>query len=121
LGLVLCAGVVGYTLRQYARLLDRKVAAEEAAKAQAAAKGQPAPAASKADAARTDKELATLSERLSASPALRREVFRDWLKEAAPEGLASAVALLGAGTLDEVRADPECEEGLHALDAHLST
>src|SRR5262249_10294865 len=124
LGLLLCAVVVGYTLRQYARLLDRRVgAAGEAEKdkdKKLGGAGALAAAAAKTDQVRIEKDLAALGERIGASPALRRELFREWLREDNHDSLATAVAVLGAGVLADVRSDPECEDGLRGLDAYLA-
>ena len=116
LGLVLCAVVVGYTLRQYAKLLERRADKEELAKKAAAQ----APLVKIGESRQLDKDLGALSDKILQSPSLRREVFRTWLREGPIDELAGAVALLGASALGEVRSDPECEEGLAALDAHLA-
>jgi flagellar motor switch protein FliG len=116
LGLILCAVVVGYTLRQYAKLLERRAGQEELAKkavAQATGVG-------KLEHKQIDKDLGVLSDKILGSPSLRREVFRTWLREGPIDELAAAIAVLGAGALGEVRSDPECEDGLAALDAHLA-
>jgi flagellar motor switch protein FliG len=117
LGLILCAAVVGYTLRQYARLLEHRADKEEAAKKAAVAATSPL---AKLENKQLDKDLAALSDKVTQSPSLRREVFRTWLREGPIDELAGAVAILGAGVLSEVRSDPECEEGLSELDAHLA-
>ena len=117
LGLILCAAVVGYTLRQYARLLERRADKEEAAKKATAQAVSPL---AKLEHKQLDKDLTALSDKITQSPSLRREVFRTWLQEGPIDELAGAVAVIGAGALGEVRSDPECEEGLLALDAHLA-
>jgi hypothetical protein len=119
LGLILCAGIVAYTLRQYARILEARQQPGGAADP-----GRPAPDATTIDAraeeVRVDRQLAALAARLEESPALRRDLFVTWLREAQPEELATAFSLLGPGIFGEVHADPECAAGLDAVAEYIA-
>src|SRR5205807_1453424 len=64
LGLLLCAAVVAYTLKQFARLLERRVDEASASPLADKTTGGTALAVTKADAAQADKELAQVAARL---------------------------------------------------------
>ncbi len=118
LGLLLCGGIVAYTLRQYARILERT---QGGAGQQAELKALPEKQADpKVEELRVDRELGLLAARLEESPALRRELFVSWLREAEPDELATAFSVLGPGVFAEVRSDAECAEGLEAVADYIA-
>ncbi len=118
LGLLLCGGIVAYTLRQYARLLERSQNnTGQQPELQALPEKQVDP---KVEELRVDRELGLLAARLEESPALRRELFVSWLREAEPDELATAFSVLGPGVFAEVRSDAECADGLEAVADYIA-
>jgi flagellar motor switch protein FliG len=122
LGLILCAMVVWFTLRQYQKILEARTDVRkerELAEAREAAKDDPKLA--EAEARRElDRTVAAMRARLDGNRPLARAVMRDLLARGAVADTALAVVMLGPSVLDGVRGDSECRAGLGALDDFLA-
>lgn len=120
LGLLLCGGVVWFTLRQYQRIIEARTDVKKAEELAALQQAKADPGAAQAAARREmDRAVEATRAKLASKP-LARAVARDLVVNGHVEDAALAVVMLGPSLLDGVRGDPECRHGLGALDDYLA-